>query len=164
MIKCFIIAAETADGFIAKDKTHAAFWTSKEDKARFVELTKKAGVVVMGSQTFKTLPRALKERRNIVYSRSQVFEDAEMTTESPIALLDRLESEEVKEVAICGGSDIYTMFAKAGLVDTIYLTVEPILFGSGIKMFNEDLNLQLKTISEEKTPTGTILLEYRVLR
>ena len=43
MIKAFIIAAVTADGFIAKDAQHSPFnWTSKADKKRFIELTKRA--------------------------------------------------------------------------------------------------------------------------
>lgn len=163
MITCFIIAAQTADGFIAKDATHAAFWTSKEDKVRFIELTKKAGVVVMGSQTFKTLPRPLKERRNIVYSRSGEFEGAETTSETPADLIKRLENEGVKEVAICGGSQIYTMFAKAGVVEKIYLTIEPLVFGTGVSIFNEELNLHLELLSHVKTEAGTLLLEYKVL-
>lgn len=162
MIKAFIIAAESADGFIAQEENHPAFWTSKEDKKRFVDLTSRAGVVVMGSTTFKTLPRPLKERVNIVYSKSQQFEGAEMTSDDPITLLQKLEARGFKEVAICGGSSIYTMFAKAGVVDTIYLTIEPLCFGTGIALFNEPMNLQLELVSEDKTEGGTVLLEYKV--
>lgn len=163
MIKVFIIAAQTLDGFIAKEVNHPAFWTSKEDKHRFVELTKRAGVCVMGSSTFKTLPRPLKERVNIVYSRSQEFEGAEMTNKHPIELLKDLEERGFEEVAICGGSHIYNMFLKAGVVDTLYITVEPIIFGSGISMFNEPMNVRLELKSHEKTEAGTLLLEYKVL-
>lgn len=162
-MKVFIIAAQTADGFIAKDEHHAAYWTSKEDKAHFVEHTKRAGVVVMGSTTFKTLPRAMKDRLNIVYSRSQHFEGAETTEEDPITLIENLSKRGYKEVAICGGSKIYTMFLKAGVVDTIYLTIEPVLFGKGISIFNEELNVQLQLVHHHKTDTGTFLLEYKVL-
>lgn len=163
MIKVFIIAAQTLDGFIAKEVNHPAFWTSKEDKHRFVELTKRAGVCVMGSSTFKTLPRPLKERTNIVYSRSQEFEGAEMTDKNPIELLNDLEERGFKEVAICGGSNIYNMFLKAGVVDTIYLTIEPVIFGSGISLFKEPLDVHLELKSHEKTESGTLLLEYKVL-
>ncbi|NDE68363.1 dihydrofolate reductase, partial [bacterium] len=70
----FIIAALTADGFIARDAGHSPFnWTSKEDKARFIHLTKEAGVVVLGSATFATFPKPLKDRRNIVYTRSKTY-------------------------------------------------------------------------------------------
>ncbi len=162
MAKAFIIAAMTADGFIARDENHAAFWTSKEDKARFVSLTKRAGVVVMGSTTFKTLPRPLRERTNIVYSRSKTFEGAETTEEDPVTLLQNLKARGFQEVAICGGASIYNLFMKAGVVDTLYLTVEPLVFGKGINLFNSEMNYHLELISHEKTATGTLLLEYKV--
>ncbi len=161
-MKTFIIAALSADGFIAKDENHSALWTSKEDKRRFVELTKRAGVVVMGAKTFKTLPRPLKERVNIVYSRSQNFEGAEITQKSPHDLLAELESRGFKEVAICGGSQIYNMFMKAKLVDRIYLTIEPLVFGKGINLFSEDMLAQLKLETCGQTENGAILLEYSV--
>lgn len=164
MIKAFIIAAVTADGFIAKDAQHSPFnWTSKADKKRFIELTKRAGVVVMGSATYKTIGRPLKERVNIVYTKSQTFEGAETTQDRPLDLLKKLEERGFKEVAICGGSQIYGMFMKAGVVDTVYLTVEPLFFGKGITLFNEDLryNLKLKS-SQTSESTGALLLEYSV--
>jgi len=164
MIKVFIIAAQTADGFIAKDTHHAAYWTSKEDKQHFVEHTKRAGVVVMGKTTFQTLPRPMKDRLNIVYTRSsEKFEGAETTSLDPITLIESLEKRGFKEVAICGGSSIYTQFLKAGVVDAIYLTIEPMLFGTGISILNEPHNIQLELKNHHKTDGGTLLLEYKVL-
>lgn len=163
MISCFIIAATSADGYIAKDERHSPFnWTSKEDKKRFIELTKKAGVIVMGSSTFATLPGALRERVNIVYSRSKKFEGAETTTLEPTELLRDLETRGFKEVAICGGAHIYTMFMKAKVVDRVFLTVEPILFGKGIGLFNDDLLAHLNLVSATQGAGGSLLLEYTV--
>ena len=71
---CFITAALSADGYIAKDSAHAAFWTGKEDKKRFIDITKRAGVVVMGLNTYKTLGKPLKGRVNIVYSPDPVVD------------------------------------------------------------------------------------------
>ncbi len=162
-MKTFIIAALSADGFIAKDTHHPAFWTSKADKARFVRLTKEAGVVVMGSTTYATLPRPLKDRVNVVYSRSKTFEHTETTQKAPRELLAELEARGFKSVAICGGSQIYDMFMKAGVVDTLYLTIEPIIFGKGIGLFTEDMlyHLKLKSV-HESTESGSLLLEYLV--
>lgn len=164
MIKVFLIAAISADGFIAKDANHSPmYWSSKADKKRFVELTKRAGVVVMGSSTYKTIGNPLKERINIVYSKKENFPGVEMTQDKPLDLIKKLEERGIKEVAICGGSHIYTMFMKAGVVDTIYLTIEPILFGKGITIFNEDLHYSLKLQSSQTSEaTGTLLLEYKV--
>jgi dihydrofolate reductase len=164
MAHVFVIAAQTLDGFIAKDSNHPAFWTSKEDKERFVKLTKQAGVCIMGSSTFKTLPRPLKERHNVVYSRKEKFEgeNVETTSEDPIALVQRLETQGFNEIAICGGSAIYSLFLKAGVVDTLYITIEPLLFGKGMTVFSDDMNLQLELKSFEKTEGGTLMLEYKV--
>lgn len=158
----FIIAAISADGFIARDAHHPAFWTSKDDKKRFVELTKRAGVIVMGSNTFKTLPRPLAERVNIVYTRTKTIEGVETTQEDPQALVDRLEGRGFKEVAICGGSEIYTLFLKAKAVKKIYLTIEPIIFGKGMSLFKDDVNYKLELMNVSKTEGGSVMLEYDV--
>jgi len=162
-MKCFIIAAMTADGYIAKASDHPAVWTSKEDKKRFVELTKRAGVVVMGLNTWRTLGKPLKDRTNIVYSPDPV-EGVETTKKPPAEFLRELEGRGFKEVAICGGTSIYSMFIKSGLVDKLYITVEPILFGDGMRLFNEAVDLKLKLIDEVRTEGGTLLLEYEVVR
>lgn len=160
---CFIIAAITADGYIAQNESQESFlWTSKEDKKRFIELTKRAGVIVVGSSTFATFPKPLKDRINIVYSRSKNFEGVETTQDSPQELLKKLATKGFKEVAVCGGAHIYSMFMKARVVNKIFLTIEPIVFGSGIRLFNEEMSARLKLATMEKTETGTLLLEYEV--
>jgi dihydrofolate reductase len=165
---CFIIAALSADGCIAKNPTApSTIWTSQEDKKRFVELTKKAGVVVMGQNTWMTLGgRALKNRLNIVYSPTPLpaVEGMEVTEKSPAELLKDLEARGHHEVAICGGSQIYTMFMKSGLVNKLFLTIEPVLFGNGIRLFKEELDFKLKLVSSTHTENGTHLLEYDVVR
>jgi dihydrofolate reductase len=164
MTKVFIIATLSADGYIAKDSQHSPMnWSSKADKKRFVELTKKAGVVVMGSSTYKTIGKPLKERVNIVYSTKESFEGAEMTQDNPRDLILKLEERGFKEVAICGGTSIYSMFMKAGVVDTLYLSIEPVLFGKGMTLFNEDFHHLLKLKSAQTSESsGTLFLEYGV--
>ena len=164
---CFIIAALSADGYIGRDSAHAAMWTSKEDKKRFVELTRRSGVIVMGRNTWTTLGgKPLKDRLNIVYTKSDIpiVPGMEKTDKDPHNLLRDLEVRGFKEVAICGGSQIYTLFMKAGLVDTLYLTIEPIVFGSGLKLFDGALDCKLELVSQSKTDKGTIMLEYKVVR
>ncbi len=164
-MNCFIISALTADGYIGKHSTHAAMWTSKEDKKRFVEITKRAGVIVMGQNTWKTLGKPLKDRLNIVYSPiplEDAVDGVEVTTKSPADLLKELEERGFKEVAICGGSQIYSMFMKAGLVNKLYLTIEPILFGDGMRLFKEDMDFKLKLENSVTTENGALLLEYSV--
>jgi dihydrofolate reductase len=179
MIKTFIIVAHTADGFIAPasvggQAVPSTVWTSGADKKKFIQLTKSAGVMVMGLNTFKTIGKPLKDRLNIVYAPKELAEkeklnypdstNLEFTEKSPKDLLIDLENKGFKEVAICGGSTIYTMFMEAGLVDTIYITVEPHLFGAGMTIFNKPLNIKLELSSSEKLSDDVLFLEYKVIK
>lgn len=163
-MKVFLIAALSADGFIAKHEKHLATdWTSAEDKKFFTERTKKAGVVVMGSTTYETFLKPLKDRLNVVYSRDKVYEGVETTQQGPQELINELEGRGYEEVAICGGATIYTLFAGAGLIQEMYLTVEPIVFGQGVSLFKKPIEQKLALQSLEKLNNqGTILLHYGV--
>lgn len=164
----FLIAAISLDGFIAEETDQiSTSWTSKEDKKFFSERTKKAGVMVMGSSTYKTIGRPLPGRVNVVYSKSSRFEfkderEGFVTDLEPAELLKKLEQDGHQEVAICGGAMIYSMFMKAGLIDTLYLTIEPVLFGKGVKLFTEDISARLQLVSSSKMGENAMLLEYRV--
>lgn len=165
-MKVFMIAAVTADGYIARHANHLADWTSKEDKQLFVRLTKEAGVMVMGSTTFKTIGRALPGRRMMVYSskpESIDTEGVEGVNEEPSELVARLEKEGESGLAICGGASIYNLFIRSGMVDELYLTVEPKLFGTGIQLFAGELDIDLNLIDTEKLNDNTVLLHYKVV-
>lgn len=159
----FIIAALSADGFIARDAHHPASWTSKEDKRFFVEKTGRAGVVVMGSHTYETIGKPLKGRLNIVYSRFHSYEGVEVTQQEPGALLKDLEQRGYHEVAIIGGAHVYTLFMSAGLVNTLYLTIEPLTFGQGLSLFTKSVEAKLQLKNTTRLGENSIALEYEVL-
>lgn len=165
-MKVYIIAALSADGFIAKNNSEPSTkWTSKEDTEFFRERTKKSGVIIMGSRTFETFgAKPLPGRRNIIYTESKKYKDVETTKENPKDLIERLEKEGVEEVAICGGSEIYTMFAEAGVVDKLYLTIENIIFGDGIKLFKRKIDLPVKLRKHTEIGPNTVVLEYEAIR
>jgi len=165
MMNVFIIAAISADGLIAKDSDEkSTAWTSQADKKFFSERTKKAEVVVMGRKTFETIGKPLPERLNIVYSRQpgQEAKDLRFISKSPRQLIKELGKEGYKEIAICGGASIYTMFMKAGIVNKIYLTVESVVFGKGVRLFNQEIEAKLRLERVEKLSKETVLLEYLV--
>lgn len=161
-MKVFLIAAISVDGYIGPDHTHTSLeWTSKEDTKLFVHLTKEAGVVVMGGSTYRTIGKPLKGRRNIVYSHSSIEQEGvEVTQEDPKELVARLAGEGHAQLAVCGGQSIYDMFLQAGIVDELYLTVEPIIFGKGLPLTSARMPLEL--IRSENLNPNTLLLHYRV--
>lgn len=167
-----LIAAMTADGFIGRSETDKSFdWTSGEDKKFYIEKLKKSDVIVMGRKTFETFSRYPKDSHWIIYTKNKEGLKkpqsknviVETTTLSSKNLIEKLEEEGKKEVLICGGSSIYTMFLKSRMVDKLYLTIEPVLFGNGVKLFGDDLGqVNLKLIKTHHLSTQTIVLEYEV--
>ncbi|MEN9614073.1 MAG: dihydrofolate reductase FolA [Candidatus Parcubacteria bacterium] len=166
MISAFIIAASSVDGFIGRKKDEPSFaWTTGADKKFFIERTKQAKVVVMGSKTFETIGKPLKDRLIVVYSRHKKYDQPgiETTALPPKELLESLEKRGYGEVAICGGSSIYSLFLEAKVVSKIYLTLEPRLFGAGISLLEKPTDTTLSLVSSTALGHNALLLEYSVI-
>ena len=165
-MRVFAIAALTADGFIGQDSSHSADWTGTEDKKVFVRLTKEAGTIIMGSKTLATIGRALPGRRTIVYTNHPdniSVRGVETTNEEPALLLKRLVKEGSTAVAICGGASIYDLFLRSGVVDELYLTYVPQMFGSGITLCLSPLDISLELLESTNLSDGSVLCHYRIL-
>lgn len=173
-MEVFLIAAATLDGYIGREANDRSFdWTSPEDKQVYIQKTKSAMHLVMGSTTLQSVRRFPPGTQCYVYTRSpESFAVASKpvgatyhpTAESPQELVARLAKQGVEQLAICGGASIYHQFMAAGVVTKIYLTIEPILFGTGIKLFGDiprecKLQLEKSTVLNQQ---GTVLLEYTV--
>jgi len=165
----YIIAAITLDGFIGKSADHRSTeWTSPEDKKFFINRTKQSGAILMGSTTYNTIGRPLPGRLNLIYTNhpekypSDNPQLLRTTNLPPKELVHQLQATGYKELAICGGSTIYSLFMAAGVVDKLYLTVEPVLFGQGIPLFSQPLNQKLKLAKLDHLSSQTLLLEYDV--
>lgn len=168
-MNCFLIAAMTADGFIGRQKDDNSFtWTSAVDKKFYVEKIKTADAIVMGSRTFDSFDKYPPSSRWIIYTNQPAkftnpkpeLIEAEATDESPKELLARLEKEGLKNIAICGGSSIYTLFMEAEVVQTLYLTVEPVLFGQGVRLFKNKIEQKLELVKSKALSAQTLLLTY----
>ncbi|MFC1653300.1 dihydrofolate reductase family protein [Patescibacteria group bacterium] len=169
-MQVFIISALSADGFIAKsDQEPSTRWTSSEDTKFFQEKTKQAGVVVYGSKTFDTIPykyKPLKERLNVIYTNSpDKYEDYNQnelitTSDEPKTLIEKLKTLGHESIAICGGTSIYSLFISSGLVTKLFLTIEPVLFGSGTTLFDSQIDKKLKLVKVHNLSDQSIVLEY----
>lgn len=167
-MKLILLMAVTADGKIAKTTDQPATWTSHADKKIFVEETKKAGVIVMGETTYDTIGKPLSERLNIVMSlepdkRKNVPGVLEFTNKPPQELLKDLERRGYTTVILGGGATINGLFLKENLIDEIWLTVEPKIFGSGLALFsNADVNLNLELLEIKQLDKNVLQIRYRV--
>jgi dihydrofolate reductase len=185
-MKVILLASLSADGLIAETGNQSGsstHWTSKEDTKFFVEKTKEAGIVVMGSTTYLTIPekyRPLIDRVNIIYtSKPDSIPHSQplpptfnllptttpyTTTLPPQKLIDELRATSYELLAIIGGSSIYTQFLQANVIDTLLLTYEPILFGAGTMLFDKPLNTKLQLSQIHKLSDQVVVHEYQIIK
>lgn len=171
-MEVFLIAAQTLDGFIARHPDDRSFdWTSAEDKQFYISKIKTADAIVIGRTSFETFSRYPKGSRWIIYtSQPETFTNpkpavikAEATKENPRALIQRLANEGCQQVAISGGASVYSQCMEAGVVDTLYITIEPVLFGQGVKLFSQPLATSQLTLQEvHRLGADSVVLQYRV--
>lgn len=136
-----LIAAVSLDGKMARHAAHLSDWTSPEDKRLFREETRRAGVIILGHNTFKTLARPLPGRLHIVLTRTPGAQPnvpgvVEYTAAAPAAVVADLAGRGYPSAALVGGAQINALFLAADLVDELWLTVEPVIFGEGISVFS----------------------------
>lgn len=164
MIPVTLMMAISVDGKIAKDKNQLANWTSPEDKKLFVTESKKHGVVMMGENTFNTFPSPLPKRLNVVFSPNPKpdYDNVKYVNGEPENVLKELESMGYKSALLGGGCFLNSLFLKNKLISEIVLTVEPKLFGSGLSLFDTDLEASLELKSLEKLTDNTFAVRYTV--
>jgi len=166
-MKIILLMAMTADGMIARNSMQPVDWTGKADKGYFVRVTKEAGVMIMGSKTFDAIGKVLPGRKSIVMTRDKNRQSRDpaliFTDRTPGRIIADLDRQGFSLAALIGGSVVNTLFIKEGLVDEIHVTLVPRLFGKGLSLFAESLDLQLELLDVQKITSAHILLKYRVL-
>lgn len=165
-MKVILLMAVTADGLIARDSMQFVDWTGNADKKYFVHITKKAGVMLMGSKTFDTIGKVLPGRKNIVMTKdkTRVSQDKDLvfTDQTPEEIIEELTAQGFTSATLIGGSIINTLFLKKNLIDEIHVTVVPRLFGQGLSLFNQPTDTLLELLDVVKINESHVLLKYRV--
>jgi dihydrofolate reductase len=166
-IKVIMMMAQSVDGIIAKHHSHFPDWTCSADKKLFKQMTLQAGVLIMGAQTYKTIGKPLAGRLNIVYTRNpERFSEAEnlfFTRKDPKLLLADLAEQGFKQVVLTGGPMINSLFIQDRLVDEILLTVSPKIFGRGLSLFAEPVDLDLELLTSRQLDSHTLFFHYRIV-
>ncbi len=162
-----LMVAITVDGKIARAADHYPDWTGKADKQLYVAITKKAGVMIMGSTTFDTIGRVLPGRKTIVMTRNTARrsdrDDLVYTQAPPEQILAELADQGHAEVVVVGGAKINQLFAEKGLIDELILTISPYAFGSGLSIFSDVVDLKLALKKYWQIDENTLCIRYRVV-
>jgi len=145
-------------------------WTGSDDKKWFAGVSREAGVIIMGNNAFKQINRPLSGRLIKVMvlpgeEGENIEGQVEYTSKKPAEVIEELETRGYKQVVIGGGAMINTLYLEANLVDEMWLSVIPMVLGSGIGLFRNDVDLEkeLELISSEKLGEKGLVLKYKLL-
>ncbi len=100
------------------------------------------------------------------YKELEVPGQLEFSDKSPTQLSARLDEQGYKNMLLVGGPHIATSFLKEQLVDELWLTIEPKIFGTGGNfVIDENLDVDLQLLSFEKVNArGTLIAKYSVIK
>ena len=162
-----LLMATTLDGKIARNDSQFVDWSGSADKAYFVKVTREAGVMIMGSKTYDTIGKPLPGRLNIVMTRDKGrVSDADnlvFTDQSPEEILKELEEGGFKSVVLIGGGVVNSLFADRGLITHMHITIVPRVFGTGLPLFNNELDMELGLLEDRELDLGHRLMIYKVM-
>jgi dihydrofolate reductase len=173
-MKIIVIFVTTLDGKITKwGDPHVMRWSSSEDQKYFRAIWNDNPLIVMGSSTFdfdpiKPSPKSLLHimtRDPEKYREYEVPGQLEFSSETPEELVKRFGAQ-YEQMLVVGGPHVATSFFKEGLVDELWITLEPKIFGEGGNFaLGAELDVELSLISMEKVnERGTLIMKYRVLK
>ncbi len=148
-MQVILIAAVTADGFIARTGDEVITWS--KDLKLFKEQTM-GYPIIMGSNTRRTLAVELEGREKIIVHRQ----------DEPEKILSKINSD---RCFVIGGGMANTKFAP--FLTHLYLTPHPLIFGKGVKVFTDlekELELQLLKKITIDVAAGIYQYQYKVVK
>ena len=142
-----LIAAITADGYIARHSNETVKWTL--DLHLFKEQTM-GWPVIMGSNTKETINTDLSGRKEIVIHRDDI----------PKQILSNIKTE---KCFVIGGAKTNTLFSP--YLTHMYLTFHPLVFAKGVKLFSnlkDEMELTLLNVVPVINRKNLYQFQYKI--
>jgi dihydrofolate reductase len=162
--------AMSLDGYIAGPNGEAD-WITVDPEIDFGELWAQFDTGLMGRRTYEAAMARLGEAsmqrmKIIVVSRTLRQADHPKTTilsELSRDWLQALRAQTGKDIWIFGGGEIFRLLLEMGMVDTVEVSIVPVLLGGGIKLLPPPAKQTRLTLSSHKIcRSGRVALTYDV--
>ena len=167
-----VYLASSVNGMIS-NKANVPNWLSQEYGQGFLAISQRTKAVIMGRKTYEILiPDHLPlkgEGTLIVLTHDSAAKPSQsnvvFTDQTPQEIVRILEARGHHEAVIIGGTQTVSAFVKSGMVDELYLVVEPVLFGAGLPLLRDvDAEYKMTLLDVQKLNTHTVQLHYRLIQ
>jgi dihydrofolate reductase len=159
--------AASLDGFIAEEDGGLGFLQPFEQEEHgYAEFYASVDTLLMGGKTYETVlgfeawPFAGKQVVVLTRGeRSSLFGERFVAGEPP-DVLSALARDGARHVYADGG-EVVTQFLAAGLLDSLTISVVPVVLGTGIRLFARNPGRHRLTLESARTlPSGVVQLRY----
>ena len=165
--------AMSLDGYIAGPNGEAD-WIVSDPEFNFAELWAQFDTLLMGRRTYEAAVArfgkqgGLQGKKTFVASRSLNQADnpyvtilSDVTREQ----IQTIRSQSKKDIWLMGGGELFRLLLTLGEVDTVEVSVVPVLLGAGFSLLPPPASqTELKLSSHKAYPSGLLSLIYEVRR
>ena len=171
--KVILYIATSLDGYIAKPNDDLSFLSIVEQEGQdygYVDFINTVDTVILGRKTYdwvlskvQEFPNAEKETYVITRSPKPNIGNIKFYSVNLKELVLKLKREDGRDIFIDGGAEIVNALLHENLIDEFYISIIPILIGSGVRLFQDGRPEQhLKLIDSKQFDTGLVQLHYKL--
>lgn len=174
MRKLSLFIATSLDGYIAKPNDDLGFLQLVEKEGEdygYAAFADTIDTIILGRKTYDYVVREIGSThydngtRNVfVITRTEKPGIGRTTfyTGNLITLVQRLKSENGKNIYCDGGAEVINELLRSDLIDELIISIIPILVGNGTKLFQDNRPEQeLEFVSSKSFETGLVQLHYK---
>lgn len=163
--------AISLDGFIAGPNGEAD-WILMDPEIDFAAMFAQYDTLLIGRKTFLAMAaqgggEPMPGIASYVFSRTlnpADYPDVTIVSDDAGGFVRRLREQPGKDIALFGGGELFRSLLDENLVDTVEVSVVPVLLGDGVPLLPPPYrHVRLELVSQKvlKT-TGTLMLEYTI--
>lgn len=174
MPKLSLFIATSLDGYIAKPNDDLSFLSLVEKEGEdygYAQFIDNIDAVIVGRKTYDYVLKEIGSShydngKRDVYVITKASRQSEGRTvfynKNLVSLIQKLKSEQGKNIYCDGGAEVINELLKHDLIDEIIISIIPILVGDGTKLFKDGRpEQQLELISVKTFDTGLAQLHYK---
>jgi dihydrofolate reductase len=170
--KVILYIATSLDGYIAKPEDDLTFLSIVEQEGQdygYADFIGTVDTVIIGRKTYDwvmahaaAFPHGDKDTYIITRTSRPSIGNITFYTGKLNSLVPQLKIKNGKNIFVDGGAEIVNELLKYDLIDEFYISIVPVLLGSGVRLFQEGRpELKLKLIYSKQFDTGLAQLHYK---
>jgi dihydrofolate reductase len=172
--KLILYIASSLDGYIAAPGDDLSFLdkvTLEGEDYGYGSFMETIDTIILGRKTYdwiiKNAPEYAHPDKNVYvisHNPNPNVGNTVFYTSDLRLLVQKLKSEEGKNIFCDGGAEVVNALLKLKLFDELIISIVPVLLGNGTRLFNDDYPFHnLELVTSTQFDTGLVQLHYKIV-